>query len=85
MEKTLSRVVSRLAVDKVIQDQIAWWENELNSINREMSEMAQRYKDNSCTLDGLILYKQSHEARVADIRTRLMELNDISNAIDRLG
>lgn len=85
MEKTLSRVVSRLAVDQVIQDQIHWWENELQSNAHRMIEMTQRFKDGSCTMDGLILFTQSHKQRVADIHSRLMELNDISNAIDRLG
>jgi hypothetical protein len=81
MEKTLSRS----AVERVIQDQITWYENELNSANQQMSEMAQRFKDGSCTMDGLILFTQSHKERVAEIQTRLMELNNILNAIDRLG
>jgi hypothetical protein len=81
MEKTLSKA----AVDKVIQDQITWWENELNSTNCELLMMTQRFKDGSCTMDGLILFTQSHKQRVADIHSRLMELNNILNAIDRLG
>ncbi len=81
MEKTLSKA----AVDKVIQDQITWWENELNSANCELLMMTQRFKDGSCTMDGLILFTQSHKQRVADIHSRLMELNNILNAIDRLG
>ena len=80
MEKTLSKS----AVERVIQDQITWWEKNLNSGNRELLEMTQRFKDGSITLDGLILFTQSHKERVAEIQTRLMELNNILNAIDRL-
>ena len=80
MEKTLSRS----AVDNVILDQITWWEKELRNNDRQLLEMEQRFRDNTCTLDGLILYKQSHAARRTDMTTRLMELNNISNAIDRL-
>ena len=81
MEKTLSRS----AVERVIQDQIDWWEKELQSNAHRMIEMTQRFKDGSCTMDGLILFTQSHKERVADIHSRLMELNNILNAIDRLG
>ena len=81
MEKTLSKT----AVNQVIQDQITWCENELNSANQQMLEMAQRFKANGCTMDGLILFTQSHKARVADITSRLMELINIQDAIDRLG
>lgn len=80
MEKTLSKS----AVEKVILDQIDWWETELNSANRELLMMTQRFKDDSCTMDGLILYTQRHKEHVADIQARLMELNNILNAIDRL-
>jgi hypothetical protein len=81
MEKTLSKT----AVERVIQDQITWWEYELNSANCELLMMTQRFKDDSCTMDGLILFTQSHKERVADIQARLMELNNIQAAIDRLG
>ena len=80
MEKTLSRS----AVDNVILDQITWWETELRNNDRQLLEMEQRFRDNTCTLDGLILYKQSYADRRSDMMTRLMELNNISNAIDRL-
>ena len=80
MEKTLSKS----AVEKVIQDRIDWWETELNSANRELLVITQRFKDDSITMDGLILYTQRHKEHVADIQTRLMELNNILNAIDRL-
>jgi hypothetical protein len=46
--------------------------------------MEQRFRDNTCTLDGLILYQQSYADRRSDMMSRLMELNNISNAIDRL-
>ena len=80
MEKTLSKS----AVDNVILDQITWWETELRNNDRQLLEMEQRFKNNTCTLDGLILYKQSHADRRSDMMTRLMELINISNAIDRL-
>jgi hypothetical protein len=80
MEKTLSKS----AVDNVILDQITWWETELRNNDRQLLEMEQRFRDNTCTLDGLILYKHSYADRRADMMTRLMELNNISNAIDRL-
>jgi len=81
MEKTLSKA----AVEKVIQDQIDWWGKELQSNDRRMLEMEHRYKNDTCTLDGLILYRDAHAVTKTAIHTRLMELNDILNAIDRLG
>jgi hypothetical protein len=80
MEKTLSKS----AVDNVILDQITWWETELRNNDRQLLEMEQRFRDNTCTLDGLILYQQSYADRRSDMMSRLMELNNISNAIDRL-
>jgi hypothetical protein len=82
---TAEKTLSKAAVEKVIQDQIEWWQNELSTAQLQLIQMEQRYKNYTCTLDGLILYKKSYDERVADIQTRLVELDTIMKAIDRLG
>jgi len=77
-------MVSKAAALKVIQDQIEYYTNQLDKQTTELMYMEQRFKDNTGTLDGLILYKRDYNIRRDRMTTVLSELLDVKGALERL-
>ncbi len=77
-------MVSKAAALKVIQDQIEYYTNQLDKQTTELMYMEQRFKDNTGTLDGLILYKRDYNIRRDRATTVLSELLDVKGALERL-
>ena len=77
-------MVSKAAALKVIQDQIEYYTNQMITEVEDLIRMEQRFKDNTCTLDGLILYKQDFNTRRDRMTTVLSELHDVRGALERL-
>jgi len=77
-------MVSKAAALKVIQDQIEYYTNQLDKQATELMYMEQRFKDNTGTLDGLILYKRDYNIRRDRATTVLSELLDVKGALERL-
>jgi len=80
MEKTLSKS----AAVKVIEDRIEWVTDQLNKQDQDLHLMEQRYRNNTCTMDGLILYKQDFNTRRDRMSSVLSELLDVKRALERL-
>ena len=80
----MENTVSKAAAVKVIEDQIQWWVGQLTKEATELTYMEQRYRDNTCTLDGLILYKQDYTTRRSCASVVLSELHDVKAALERL-
>ena len=80
----MENTVSKAAAVQVIEDQIIYWAEEITRNAVDLMHMEQRFKDNTCTLDGLILYKQDHGNRVFGIRAVLVELYAVKEAMERL-
>ena len=80
----MENMVSKAAAVKVIEDQITWWTAQLNKESADLMQMEQRFRDNTCTLDGLILYKQDANARIGRMSSVLSELYDVRGAMERL-
>ena len=76
--------VSKAAAVKVIQDRIDWWTVQLNKQATELTQMEQRYRDDTCTLDSLILYRQDATARISRMSSVLSALYDVRGAMERL-
>ena len=76
--------VSKAAAVKVIQDRIDWWTAQLNKQATELTQMEQRYRDDTCTLDSLILYRQDANARISRMSSLLSALYDVRGAMERL-
>ena len=76
--------VSKAAAVKVIQDRIDWWTVQLNKQATELTQMEQRYRDNTCALDSLILYRQDANARISRMSSVLSALYDVRGAMERL-
>ena len=77
-------MVSKAAAFKVIQDQIEYYTNQMITEATELTVMEQRYRDNTCTLDGIILYKQQYNTRRDRQSSVLAELHDVKGALERL-
>lgn len=77
-------MVSKAAAVKVIEDQIEWVTDQLNKQDQDLLHMDQRYRNNTCTMDGLILYKQDFNTRRDRMSSVLSELLDVKRALERL-
>jgi len=80
----MENMVSKAAAVKVIEDQIEWVTDQLNKQDQDLLHMDQRYRNNTCTMDGLILYKQDFNTRRDRMSSVLSELLDVKRALERL-